>query len=119
MIRCERGKLGCATSQSALKDVLGAGETEINKYIYLTIAITDCEGYDVVKGFETEAAAEAFCTEMRRYDERKRDSPEIDAPDTEWEDYTEWQIHFKEGHPAGIYGDADGYSVLRVKIVSA
>lgn len=69
------------------------------------------EGSDPVRAFATRESADAFAQMCRDHEEARTHPPEIDAPEHEWDRWTESDRAWEQAHPAAPLSRRESYDV--------
>ncbi|MBG0880384.1 hypothetical protein H0X90_26660 [Burkholderia sp. 9775_39] len=80
--------------------------------IFVVHASTMYEGSDPVRAFATRESAEAFAQMCRDHEEARPLPPGIDAPEHEWDRWTELDRTWEQTHPAAPLFRRESYDVL-------
>lgn len=80
--------------------------------IFIVQATTMYEGSDPVRAFATRESADAFAQTCRDHEEARTHPPEIDAPEHEWDRWTESDRAWEQTHPAAPLSRRESYDVL-------
>jgi hypothetical protein len=82
------------------------------------MASVDHEADDPVRAFADKPDAEAFARHCTEYDRGNPKSPEMDAPDAEWDAWQASSKAWEAAHPAGRFSQRD-YYVCSIPLVTA
>ncbi len=80
--------------------------------IFVVQASTMYEGSDPVRAFATRESADAFAQMCRDHEEVRTPPPGIDAPEHEWDRWTESDRAWEQTHPAAPLSRRESYDVL-------
>ncbi|WP_186027400.1 hypothetical protein [Burkholderia gladioli] len=103
------GSLGAARRPP---QVPAANDEEPNQVIFVVQAVTMYEGSDPVRAFATREAAESFAQRCHDHEDARRDPPRVDAPDEEWQAWSEANHQWELSHPAEPFSRRETYAVM-------
>lgn len=71
--------------------------------IYGVFANTSYEGGDIVCSFDDRSDAEEYAKKCRDYEDKRPATPDVDAPDADWDAYIKRNANWEKRHPARPY----------------
>ncbi|WWE79984.1 hypothetical protein GE569_36170 (plasmid) [Burkholderia gladioli] len=92
--------------------VPAANDEEPSQVIYVVQAVTMYEGSDPVCAFATREAVGSFAQRCRDHEDTRRDPPRVDAPDEEWEAWSEANHAWELSHPAEPFSRRENYALM-------
>lgn len=87
---------------------------------YLVTAVVDFEGFTILKGFDSESAAEAFRAAAEAYHRTAPEWPADSSPDEEYERFHASHLVWLHAHPGGVLaGGAHSFGIMPVPYVAS
>lgn len=93
-----------------------ASEHQVDREIFIVLATTMYEGSDPVRAFASKEAADRFAQQCRDHEEARLNPPGLDAPDHEWESWSEQDRMWEQTHPAAPLSRRESYDVMPITL---
>lgn len=105
------------TLDDARRPQLGAVASgrQPDRAILIVLATTMYEGSDPVRAFASREAADSFAQRCRQREAMRTNSPELDAPEHEWDSWAESNRMWELTHPAAPLSGRESYDVMPIK----
>lgn len=89
-----------------------ASERQPDLEIFIVLATTMYEGSDPVRAFGSREAADSFAQRCRKHEAMRVNPPGLDAPEHEWDSWTEKNRVWELTHPAAPLSGRESYDVM-------
>ncbi|WP_176091241.1 hypothetical protein [Burkholderia ambifaria] len=91
-----------------------ANERQRAREIFIVLATTMYEGSDPVRSFASREAADSFAQRCREHEAMRINSPGLDAPEHEWDSWSEKNRMWELTHPAAPLSGRESYDVMPI-----